>query len=333
VTRALKGAALREFAISILMLGSAVAQGERIRPGAALEYPGFAQFYNCEYDQALAVFRAKARAEPSADAFNHIAQTLIFRAMFRANALDTEMVANTQSFLHMPKVSVDAADETEFQDAIRQAMSLAQTRLDNQPNDTGALYSLGVSHGLMANYRLVVQKRYRDSLREATAARKLHNRATEIDPDFVDARLTQGLNDYIVGSLPLAWRMLGFLGGFHGDRQRGIQTLELVAEHGAWNQIDAKMMLAAIYRREKMPEKSVAVLNELIPRLPRNYALRLELAEMYIDLGEPSHAREIVAEVERMKAERAPGFESVPEDKIRKVRAKIAPQEHADARR
>ena len=71
----------------------------------------------------------------------------------------------------------------------------------------------------------------------------------------------------------------------------------------------------------------------LIARLPRNYLLRLELAEMYIDLGEPGHAREILAEVERMKAERAPGFESMPEDKIRKVQAKIAPQEHADAHR
>jgi tetratricopeptide (TPR) repeat protein len=221
----------------------------------------------------------------------------------------------------------------EFQDAIRHAMSLAQTRLESRPDDTGALYSLGVSHGLMGNYQLVVQKKYRDALREATAARKVHNHATEIDPEFIDARLTQGLNDYIVGSLPLGWRMLGFLGGFHGDRQRGIRTLELVAEHGAWNQIDAKVMLAAIYRREKKPEKSIAVLNELIPRLPRNYLLRLELAEMYSDLGETGHAREIVAEVERMKAERAPGFESVPEDKIRKVRAKIAPQEHADAHR
>jgi tetratricopeptide (TPR) repeat protein len=328
----LKGAAVRGLTISVLMLGATVAHGERIPEGAALEYPGFPQFYNLEYDAALAVFRAKAQSEPSADAYNHVAQTIIFRAMFRADALDTEMVANTQSFLHMARVSLDASDEAEFQDAMRHAMSLAQTRLDTHPDDTGALYSLGVSHGLMGNYHLVIQKKYRDALREATAARKLHNRATELDPELVDARLMQGLNDYIVGSLPLAWKMLGFLGGFHGDRQRGIHTLELVAEHGSWNQIDAKVMLAAIYRREKKTEQSVVVLNELIPRLPRNYLLRLELAEMYADLGETGRAREVVAEVERMKAQHARGYDALPEDKIRAVRERIEPQERASSR-
>ena len=314
-------------------MGAVGANGEQIPPRGALEYPGFAHFYNLEYDEALNVFRAEAKAQPSADAYNHVAQTIIFRAMFRAGALDTQMVANTQSFLHMTKVPMNAEDEAEFQDAMRRAMSLAQTRLDTVPDDTSALYSLGVSHGLMGNYHLVVHKKYRDALREATAARKVHNHATEINADLVDARLMQGLNDYIVGSLPLAWRMLGFLGGFHGDRQRGIRTLELVGERGNWNKIDAQMMLAAIYRREKKPEKSVAVLSDLIPQMPRNYLLRLELAEMYVDLRDPGRAREVVAEVERMKAQHAPGFDGVPDEKIRAVRAKIGPQEHAGVSR
>lgn len=161
----------------------------------------------------------------------------------------------------------------------------------------------------------------------------MHNRATEIDAEFVDARLTQGLNDYIVGSLPLGWRMLGFLGGFHGDRQRGIHTLESVADRGAWNRIDAQVMLAAIYRREKKPEKSVALLNDLIPKMPRNFLLRLELAEMYGDLGDKSRALDIVAEVERMKADHAPGYDRVPDEKIRAIKAAVGSQEHAEARR
>lgn len=316
-----------------MLVGAVGAYGEQIPPRGALEYPGFVHFYNLEYDQALALFRTEAQAQPSADAYNHIAQTIIFRAMFRAGALDTQMVANTQSFLHMTKVPMSAEDEAEFQDAMRRAMSLAQTRLDSVPDDTSALYSMGVSHGLMGNYHLVVHKKYRDALREATAARKVHNHATEVNPDLVDARLTQGLNDYIVGSLPLAWRMLGFLGGFHGDRQRGIRTLELVGERGSWNRIDAQVMLAAIYRREKKPEKSVALLNDLIPRMPRNYLLRLELAEMYVDMRDPGRAKDVVAEVERMKAEHAPGFDRVPDEKIRAVRAKIGPQEHAGIRK
>jgi predicted Zn-dependent protease len=106
-----------------------------------------------------------------------------------------------------------------------------------------------------------------------------------------------------------------------------------VADRGVWNQIDAKVMLSAIYRREKKPEQSVVVLNDLIPRLPRNYLLRLELAEMYADMGQRSRALEIVAEVERMKAEQGPGYDRVPDEKIRAARKKVGPQEHADARK
>ncbi len=314
------------------LLGVAFAE-ERKAPANALEFPGFTEFYNLDYDQALTIFQAVAQSQPSADAYNHIAQTIVFRAMFRANALDTEMVANSQSFLHMAKVPMESADDAEFNDAIRHAISLAQASLETHPQDTRALYALGVSHGLLGNYHLMVQKKYRDALKEGTAARKLHNRATELDPEFVDARLTQGLNDYIIGSLPLGWRMLGFLGGFHGDRARGIHTLELVADRGVWNQIDAKVMLAAIYRREKTPERSVTVLNDLIPRLPKNYLLRLELAEMYADLGQKSRALEVVAEVERMKVQQAPGYDRVPDEKIRAARKKIGTQEHAEVRK
>ena len=92
-------------------------------------------------------------------------------------------------------------------------------------------------------------------------------------------------------------------------------------------------MLAAIYRREKTPERAVTVLNDLIPRLPKNYLLRLELAEMYADLGQKSRALEVVAEVERMKAQQAPGYDRVPDEKIRAAQKKIGTQEHADARK
>lgn len=299
---------------------------ERLPSAGVLSDPGFAHFYNLEYDQALELFRAEAAATPTADAYNHIAQTIIFRAMFRAGVLDSGMVVSAQAFLHMPKVPLNAADDAEFHDALRRAMSFAQERLDSSPDDTGALYALGVSHGLLGNYHLVAQKKYRDALREMTAARTLHNRATEIDPDFVDARLTQGLNDYIVGSLPFAWKILGFLAGFHGDRQRGIHTLELVGERGSWNRIDAKVMLAAIERREKHPERSVEILEDLIPQMPRNYLLRLELAEMYGDLSCEGRAMEVVGQIERMKAERAPGYAFVPEQKIEAVRAHLAKQ-------
>jgi len=156
-------------------------------------------------------------------------------------------------------------------------MGLSEERLAAKPDDTTALYSMGVSYGLRGNYLFIVKKEWVNALRDVSEARKLHRRVTELDPEFIDAKLTQGVNDYIVGSLPLRWKMLGFLGGFHGDKQRGINTLSEVAEQGRINRVDAMVLLAAVYLRENKPEKAIPVLTELTEAFPKNSLVKIEL--------------------------------------------------------
>jgi hypothetical protein len=122
-----------------------------------------------------------------------------------------------------------------------------------------------------------VKKAWVEALKDTTAARKMHKRVTELDPEFVDAKLTQGVNDYIVGSLPFQWKMFGFLGGFRGDKQRGIRTLKEVAEQGRVNRADAMVLLAALYLREKRPDDAIPVLKELTQEFPKNPLLKVEL--------------------------------------------------------
>lgn len=296
------------------------AGAERI-PAVILLDPAFDHFYNLEYDQALAIFEAEAAATNSPDACNHVAQTLVFRAMFRAGVLETG-IASTRSLLSA-KVTMTPQDEKQFLHAIGRASELAQAQIRDHPDNTHAWYALGVARGLMGDYDLFVRKAYIDALKEMNSARDAHLHATALDPKFVDAQLTQGLYDYAVGSLPWGWRMLGFLGGFHGDRGRGIRTLENVAEHGMWNRVDAEILLSAIYRREKRPQQSIAVLQDLLPRMPRNYLIRMELAELYDEAGDHNHAFEIFTEIEKLKAEHAPGFDQLPEQKIVALGEKI----------
>ena len=61
---------------------------------------GFSHFYNLEYDEAIAVFdKAIAQNPSNPDLHNHMAQTLIFREMFRDGALESELVSGNNSFL------------------------------------------------------------------------------------------------------------------------------------------------------------------------------------------------------------------------------------------
>ena len=294
-----------------------IALAPRLLAQESVAAEGFDHFYNLEYDQAIADFETAIAQNPnSPDLHNHLAQTLVFREMYRDGALESELVSGTNSFLRRPKLNPAPETEKRFLDEIGKAMALSEARLKKDPNDTGALYALGISYGLRSDYYWVVKKAWRDSLKDATAARRLHNRITELEPNNVDARLVEGLDDYIVGSLPWGWRMLGFLVGIHGDRAKGIRTVQDVARNGKLDRIDAEIFLCALYRRENQPRQAIPLIVDLIRRFPRNFLLRLELSQMYSVAGDKTHALEAAEEVAQMKASHAPGYDRVPWEKI-----------------
>jgi tetratricopeptide (TPR) repeat protein len=278
---------------------------------------GFTHFYNLDYDRAIAVFeKAIAQYPGLPDLHNHLAQTLIFREMFRNGALESELVSGSNSFLRRPKLNPSPETEKRILDEIAKAMALADARLKRNPNDTAAMYASGIAYGLRSNYFWVVKKAWHDALRDATAARKLHNRISELEPNNVDARLVQGLHDYIVGSLPFGYKMLGFLIGIRGDKAKGILTVQDVAKNGKLNRVDAEVFLCALYRRENQSKLAVPLVQDLIRRYPRNYLLRMELGQMYSQSGDGVRGLQALEEVARLKERHAPGFDRVPWEKI-----------------
>ncbi|MDP9113835.1 MAG: hypothetical protein M3O20_09145, partial [Acidobacteriota bacterium] len=61
---------------------------------------GYQHFYNLEFPEALAAFRAEAAANPgSPDAYNHVAHAILYREMFRSGALESELVTGSNPFL------------------------------------------------------------------------------------------------------------------------------------------------------------------------------------------------------------------------------------------
>jgi tetratricopeptide (TPR) repeat protein len=296
--------------VLVAILAPAMAAGAELSAG-------FEHFYNLEFDEAIAEFRREAAAHPGdAGAWNHIAMSILFREMFRFGALESELVSGTNPFLRRARMNPSAADQQEFSAAVQKAMGVSHSRLERNPNDTQALYALGVSHGLRANYNFLVRKAYVDSLKDATAARKLHAKVAELEPSNVDARLALGVHYYVVGSLVWYMRAMGFLAGFTGDKERGIATLEDVARRGKINDVDAQIFLCAIYRRERSMAKAVPLLLDLIRRFPRNFLLRFELSQMYADLGDGPRALEVLREIERLRSAGSPGYTRVPLEKI-----------------
>lgn len=278
---------------------------------------GYDHFYNLEYPEAIADFEHAIALHPDdPELHNHLAEALVFQEMYRDGALESELVSGNDAFLRRPRLNPSAETERRFLAEVNRAMALAQARLQKNPNDAPALYALGISYGLRSNYYWIVKKAWRDSLRDATSARRMHNRVSELEPNNVDARLVQGLHDYLVGCLPWGWRMLGFLVRVHGDKALGIRTVQEVSRKGSDNRIDAQIFLCALYRREHQPARAVPLVEDLIRQFPRNYLLRLELSQMYSMAGDKQHAIQAVEEVARLKTAHAPGYDRVPWEKV-----------------
>ncbi len=257
--------------------------------------------YNLEYDEAIKDFTTVADRNPdSPEAHHQLAMAILYRAMLRAGALESEMVTGNNMFLRRPKVEAMPEEHRIFDAQISKAAALAQAQLSRNSRDVAALYALGVVYGLRSNYDFMVRKEWRSALNYANLARKCHNRVTELDPSFIDAKLVQGLHDFVVGSLPWHWKVLALVVGFRGDKEKGIRTLESVARDGNRNRVDAEMLLCAVYRRERQPKRAIPLIEDLIRRFPRNYLLYMELAQMFSDAGDKASALAALNRLEKL---------------------------------
>ena len=278
---------------------------------------GYDHFYNLEYDAAIAAFTAETEQNPDdPNAWNHLAHATLYRAMYRGGALESELVSGSNPFLRRQRVKTTPAEDQQFYDSIDKALDLAQSRLIENADDPRALGALGVAYALRANYNFLVRKAWVDALHDATDARKAHKRLTELEPDNVDARLIPAVYDYVTGSLPIGYRILGFLAGYHGDRNRGIQALQTVAQEGKSNRADAEILLIAIYRREHRPKDAISLLEDLTQRFPRNYLLHFEIVQMDSDLGDEAGALAEIGRIRDLRHNGAPGFADLLPEKI-----------------
>jgi len=302
---------------SLLTLALILLAGRGLKAADAPVSLGYDHFYNNEFDQALEIFESDLKSHPEdPQMFNHVAQGILYREMLRSGALESQLVSGNNPFLRRPKMEISEKDKRRFEYCFNQVLEMGAGKLAKNPDDLAALSALSVAHGLRSNYLFLVEKSWIDSLREATAARKANERIRQLDPKDVDAKLVYGLNEYVVGSLPFYMRAFGFLGGFHGDRNDGVQQLELVSKQGIRNRYDAQVLLAAIYRRERDPRKAIPLLKELAGRFPRNYLFRLEQVQMYSDAGDKKSALAVLEEIENLRRMGAVGYANLNAEKL-----------------
>ncbi|HEX8634740.1 MAG TPA: hypothetical protein VF703_11385 [Pyrinomonadaceae bacterium] len=243
---------------------------------------GFEALYNLDYEAARARFRELARLYPDHPAgAQFLAASLWLETLNESRRLQSGLY-NNESFYAKTEDKVDPQVVAQFKEWTRTAKQLAEARLKRNPRDAEALYFLGATQGLKAAFAGAVERSFVSALRSGSDAVERHRETIKLDPNYRDAELTIGMQDYIVGGLALPYKILAGMTGTRGSKRRGLATLERVAREGQWAKDDARVMLIPLYKRERRYADAAAFARELAAKYPKNYLFKLEYADALV---------------------------------------------------
>jgi len=252
----------------------------------SLRRTGIEALYNLDYDKAERDFKEIVKVYPTHPAGPQLlAARLWIKTLYESRRLQSSLYSS-ESFYSSGDDKVDSKIIGEFRKLTREAKRLAEVRLKQDPKDVEALDWLAAIQGLKASFEEAVERRHFAALKDGDDAVDHHREVLQLDPNFIDAGLTVGLYEYVVGSLPLPIKVVAGISGFRGSKKKGLALLERVAQEGTWSRDDAKTLLIVLYTREKRFTDALSHARELSARYPRNYLFRLEAADALVSQAE-----------------------------------------------
>ncbi len=266
------------------------------------------ELYNLDREQALATFRRAVAADPAdAGAYRGLASALWLSVTFRRGNMTVDdylgKVARPNGKMPPPPPETAAA----FRDAIDKALALARARIEANEKDPDAHYQVGSAVGLRASYTATVDGSVVAAFRSAREAYSEHERVLELDPRRKDAGLIVGTYRYVVSAIALPLRLMAYVAGFGGDRQKGLRLIEDAADYGGDNQPDARFALILIYNREKRFDEALKQLAMLKERYPRNRLVWLETGSTFLRAGRAADAERVITDgLQRFAADQRP---------------------------
>ncbi len=248
----------------------------------ALRRSGLDALYDLDYEKARKDFSEIARLFPDHPAGPQLLAARVWiKTLYETRRLQSSLYSS-ESFYTQGDDKVDAKVVAEFRNLTREAKRLAEARLKQNPKDIEALDVLAATAGLKASFEEAVERRHFAALRDGDNAVDHHREVLKLEPNFVDAELTVGLYEFVVGSLPLPIKIIAGITGFRGSKKRGLSLIEHVAKEGKWSRDDAKTLLIVLYTREERFADALTLARDLSAKYPRNYLFRLEAADALV---------------------------------------------------
>ena len=270
----------------------------------ALRAQASAHSYNLEHAEAMAAFKQAVAADPAdAAAYRGLATTYWLSITFTRGNMTVDDYLGRPTKPNPGLAPAPPETVAAFREAIDKAIAIARQRLAANPKDADAHYQLGAAVGLRASYTATVDGSMSGAFRAAREAYDEHEQVLSLDPKRKDAGLIVGTYRYIVATLALPLRMMAYVAGFGGNREKGLRLIEEAAGYGGENQTDARFALILLYNREKRYGDALAQLALLREKYPRNRLVWLESGSTSIRAARYADAEHFLDEGLRRFAE------------------------------
>ena len=268
---------------------------------------GYDRFYEMDFDGAQRIFEQVAQGHPNDPiAYDYLLLTHVFRALYQQDLLDTTYYAHDSFLSTKRQVDIPPNERKAIEDLLSKVTALSDAALKANPNDKDALFARGYAKGLHAAFITLADHSFAAAARQGYSARNDCETVLKLDPQYADAKMAVGIQQFAVASLPGWVRMVVGIMGVGGSKQRGIALLRDAAAHGVVTSVEARTALSLFLRHDGRYPEALEVERGLAAQYPHDYLFRLEEANLLKDEG---HGLDAIAEYHKVLDDAAkPGY-------------------------
>ncbi len=242
---------------------------------------GFRQLYNLQFAEAHQTFARYISQHPS-DPMGPVsdAAAYLFSEFDRLRILQSEFWVHDEPLMDFHKPDADPAVKRQFEAALERGQRLVNVQLAKNPDDPNALFAATLRLGLHSDYLALIEKRHVAALSEVKQSRAIAERLLAKHPEYYDAWLAVGVENYLLSLKPAPVRWILQMTGAHTDHDTGIAKLRVTAEKGHYLLPFARLLLAVNDMRQNSPANAKLKLQWLAAEFPNNRLYKEELAKL-----------------------------------------------------
>jgi tetratricopeptide (TPR) repeat protein len=288
--------AIAALLVALMGLAATATPAAAQAPADTLVNEAFELSYNLEHDAAVAKLTEGAKQYPQHIGIQRALATMTWLHLLftRGQVLVDEYLGpvsrqNVKTDPAPPEVS------KAFYTYLARALTLANERVAQSPQDPSGHYELGTALGLQASWTATVEGRVMGAFGSARRAYNEHERVLALAPARKEAGLIVGTYRYLVANLSMPVRWMAYVAGFGGGRELGLKMIEEAATMPS-TRTDARFALVLLYNRERQWDLAMKHLRALQASHPRNRLVWLEAGSTLIRAGRFAEADAMLTE-------------------------------------